>query len=304
MSLALHPRLRELEKILAPAPLTQIADAEFSRRQIELWLKRDDLLHPVVSGNKWRKLKYVLNHAMHLGADTIVSMGGPYSNHLHALAFACKLLDLKSIAYIRGERPARLTPTLKDLEDWGVELRFVSRGEYRQLREFKSHDSLPDLKAGQYWVPEGGSTELALRGVGEAVAEIDLDFDVLVTACGTGATLAGLIANVPTSTRVLGVAALKGAGFLVYDIQQMLESQGLTRYNWQLALDYHCGGFGKTTPELLDFIRQFQAKHGVPLEPIYTGKALLAIFDLLKEDYFKTGERVVMLHTGGLQGKR
>ncbi len=304
MSLALHPRLQALEQCFASTPLMQIIDVELTKRRIELWIKRDDLIHPVISGNKWRKLKYVLNHALHLGAHTIISMGGPYSNHLHALAFVGKLLDIKTVGFIRGERPAQFTPTLIDLQDWSMELRFVSRSEYRQLREYKDHDSLPGLISGEYWLPEGGATELALLGVGESIAEIDLAFDVLAAACGTGTTLAGLIAHAPDSSRVLGVAALKNAGFLIYDVQQLLQSQNVTRTDWQIALDYHCGGFAKTTPALLEFVHQFQEQHGVPLEPVYTGKLLFAIYDLIRQGHFEAGQRLVVLHTGGLQGKR
>lgn len=304
MTPVLHPRLRALEGLFAPAPLTRIVDAELSARQVELWIKRDDLLHPVMSGNKWRKLKYVLNHALHLDAGCIVSMGGAYSNHLHALAFAGKSLGIKTVGLVRGEQPEAFNPTLLDLRDWGMELRFVPRGDYRRLRGYKQHDSLPGLKPGQYWLPEGGATDLALPGIAETVAEIDLGFDVLAVACGTGTTLAGLIAHAPASSRILGVAALKNAGFLVYDVQQLLGSRNITRTNWQIALDYHCGGFAQTSPALLEFIRQFQARHGVPLEPVYTGKLLFAIYDLLKQGYFQAGQRLVVLHTGGLQGNR
>lgn len=304
MSLELHPRLQALERQFAPSPLIQIIDAELSARQVELWIKRDDLIHPIISGNKWRKLKYILNHALHLGADCIVSMGGAYSNHLHALAFAGKMLEIKTIAFVRGEEPGRLNPTLADLMDWGMELRFVSRSEYRKLRSYKSYDSLPGLKPGEYWLPEGGATALAFKGVGESIAEIDLIFDVLATACGTGTTLAGLIAHAPPTSRVLGVAALKDAGFLVYNVQQLLGEQGVTREDWQLALDYHFGGFAKTTPALLEFIDEFQKRHDVPLEPVYTGKLLLAVYDLIRRGYFRAGQRIVVLHTGGLQGKR
>lgn len=300
----LHPRLQALERHLAPAPMMQIVDDELAKRRIELWIKRDDLIHPVISGNKWRKLKYVLNHALHLGFDTIVSMGGAYSNHLHALAFVGKVIGIKTVGYVRGERPDQLTPTLMDLNDWGMELRFVTRSEYRQLREYKGHDSLPGLKPGQYWLPEGGATDLALHGVGESIAEIDVAFDVLAVACGTGATLAGLIAHAPQSSHVLGVAALKNAGFLVYDVQQLLESRNINRTDWQIALDYHCGGFAQTTPALLAFIHEFQERHGVPLEPLYTGKLLFAIYDLIRLGHFQAGQRVVALHTGGLQGNR
>jgi 1-aminocyclopropane-1-carboxylate deaminase len=238
------------------------------------------------------------------GFDTIVSMGGAHSNHLHALAFAGKSLKINTIGYVRGEQPDTLSPTLLDLQNWGMELRFVSRSEYRQLRLYKTHDSLPNLNLGEYWLPEGGFGELALQGVGEVIEEINIDFDLLVSACGTGTTLAGLIAFAPQSAQILGVAALKGAAFLNDDVKRLLVKAKSDRCHWQILLDYHCGGFAKATPILHDFIHRFQSQHAIALEPIYTGKTLLAIFDLLKQGYFQPGQRIIMLHTGGLQGLR
>jgi 1-aminocyclopropane-1-carboxylate deaminase len=289
---------------LAAAPLTRISEREISDRQLELWIKRDDLLHPIVSGNKWRKLKYILSHALHQGADCIVSMGGAYSNHLHALAFSGKALGLKTIGYIRGERPAQLNPTLHDLLDWGMELRFVSRSDYRQLREYQDYGSLPELQAGQYWLPEGGATDLALQGVAELVEEIETGFDTLAVACGTGTTLAGLLAS-PRTSLAIGVAALKGGDFLIDDVEQLLNKNGMSSHaDWRILVDYHFGGFAKTTPTLLAFMQNFQQQHGIELEPIYTGKLLFALYDLIRRDYFPAGQRIVAIHTGGLQGKR
>ena len=300
----LHPKLQALQDQFAESPLVQIHDDQIQAVGCELWIKRDDLLHPIISGNKWRKLKYILDHALHLSADTIISMGGAYSNHLHALAFAGKSLGLKTIAYIRGEQPKTLNPTLIDLLDWGMELRFVSRGDYRQLRCYKAHDSLPGLKSGQYWLPEGGATELALKGVAEILSEIELDFDVLAVACGTGTTLAGLIQAAPPNTELIGVAALKGAEFLRTDVENSLSHSDCLQRDWSILLDYHFGGFAKKTSELTDFMQAFYAKNAIPLEPIYTGKTLFAVYDLVNKGYFKPGQRIVMLHTGGLQGIR
>ncbi len=300
----LHPRLQALEREFALAPLEQIFAPELTCRQVELWVKRDDLLHPIISGNKWRKLKYILNQALFLQADCLVSMGGVYSNHLHALAFAGKQLGLKTIGLLRGEPPFQLNPTLQDLQAWGMELRFVTRKDYRLLRNYKQHDSLPGLELGQYWLPEGGAVDLACQGVAESIAEISIDFDSLVAACGTGTTLAGLITHALESSRILGIAALKGADFLTQDVQQLLNAKGVVSENWEIALDYHFGGFAKTTPVLLEFIQAFQNRHGIPLEPVYTGKTLFAVFDLLRRGYFKSGQRIIVLHTGGLQGNR
>lgn len=299
----LHPKLQALETQFSRSILTPINDPVLTERQLQLFIKRDDLLHPIISGNKWRKLKYILNDALENGADTLISMGGAYSNHLHALAFAGKSLGIKTQAYIRGEQPALLNPTLRDVQDWGMQLQFVSRGDYRQLRQFKHHDSLPDLKPGEYWLPEGGASHLALQGVAEIIPEIDTEFDVLMVACGTGTTLAGLIGSAPDHAQVLGVAALKGGDFLIEDVTNILAEQP-TRTKWQILLDYHFGGFGKLTPALTAFMQQFQTQHTVPLEPIYTAKMMFAFYDLLQQDYFKAGSRIVMLHTGGLQGWR
>jgi 1-aminocyclopropane-1-carboxylate deaminase/D-cysteine desulfhydrase-like pyridoxal-dependent ACC family enzyme len=299
----LHPQLEALEKKISVSPLTQIFDKELSARRVELWIKRDDLLHPIISGNKWRKLKYNLNHALYNQADTLISMGGAYSNHLHALAFAGQQLGLKTIAFVRGERPTQLNPTLIDLQQWGMQLDFVSRSDYRQLRQNKNYDSLPNLASGQYWLPEGGATDLALQGVAEIMSELKQEFDVLMVACGTGATLAGLIAAAPVDMQILGVAALKGGDFLNADVQQLL-AKSISQKNWQILLDYHFGGFAKYTPELTLFMRQFAAKHDVILDPIYTGKLLFAFYDLLNQGYFKPGQRILILHTGGLQGAR
>ena len=304
MRIRLHPRLEELQLKVSRSPSIRIVDAEIAIKELELWIKRDDLLHPVISGNKWRKLKYILNHALYLGVSRIISMGGVHSNHLHALAFAGKSLGLKTAAFVRGEPPIGSSPTLLDVQAWGMETRFISRNEYRQLRQFKTHDSLPFLKPGDYWLPEGGATDLALLGVAESVAEIDSGFDVLAVACGTGATMAGLIANTPATTKILGIAALKGAGFLYDDIRRLLIGQDHVHDNWEIALDFHGGGFAKVNPELRDFIREFEAKHNTPLEPIYTGKTMMAVYGLIRQGYFAKGQRILVFHTGGLQGKR
>ncbi len=299
---ALHPRLRELESSFGLSTLSPIIDPAISSMQIQLWIKRDDLLHPVISGNKWRKLKYLLNDALVNGADTVISMGGAYSNHLHALAYAGKSLGMKTIGYVRGEPPEIFNPTLQDLKKWGMTLHFVPRSDYRELRAYKNNH-LPGLSANQYWVPEGGAHPLALKGVAEIVAEMAIDYDHLLVACGTGTTLAGLISAAPAHCRVTGIAALKGADFLNDEVKQLLpRNQFYT--NWQIDQNYHLGGFAKSTPELWQFMRQFYASHRITLEPVYTGKLLFAVFDLLQKGYFKPGQRIVVVHTGGLQGAR
>ncbi len=297
----MHPELIKLEKTFTPSILTKIDDPWLAQYQIELWMKRDDLLHPVISGNKWRKLKYILDHALSLGADTLISMGGAYSNHLHALAYTGKVLGLKTVGLVRGEQPETLTPSLLDMKAWGMELRFVSRSDYRLLRQYKNHHDLPGIEPRQYWLPEGGASGLALKGVAELVAEIAISYDTICLPCGTGTTLAGIVDAAPEQVSVLGFAALKSAGFLTAEVAAMLSHP---RNNWRINLDYHFGGFAKSNAELSAFIEDFELKTTLPLEPVYTGKMMYAIYDLIKKDYFKPGQRIIAVHTGGLQGKR
>jgi 1-aminocyclopropane-1-carboxylate deaminase len=297
----MHPELVKLEQGFGLSVLTKIDDPILDNYQVSLWIKRDDLLHPIISGNKWRKLKYNLDHALSLGADTLISMGGTYSNHLHALAYTGKILGLKTIGIIRGEKPALLTPTLQDMLNWGMELRFISRTEFRHYRNYRDWQDLPDIRPNEFWLPEGGANPLALKGMAELVNEIDIEYDTLCVACGTGATLAGLINAVPGRQSALGFAALKNADFLQPDVKSLLSKNS---NNWEIILDYHCGGFANTSPELTSFMYDFSQKTSIPLDPVYTGKMLYGLYDLIAKGYFKPGQRIIALHTGGLQGNR
>lgn len=297
----MHTKLVKLEQTFNSSVLTKIDDPLLDSYDIELWAKRDDLLHPVISGNKWRKLKFSLDHALSLGADTVISMGGTYSNHLHALAYAGKALGIKTIGIVRSEQAETLTPTLIDLQRFGMELKFVSRSEYRLLRCFKKWYELPDLKSRHYWLPEGGAQTLALSGVADMVSEINISYDTICVPCGTGTTMAGIINAVPNTVSVLGFAALKNAGFLNYDIESLIVS---SCNNWRINMDYHFGGFAKVNAELMMFIKDFEETHEIPLEPVYTGKMFYGLYDMIKNQKFKPGQRIIAVHTGGLQGKR
>ena len=300
----LNQQLFDFEKSLGQSVLQQI-EAPFIREQgIELWIKRDDLLHPIISGNKWRKLKYCLADALALNAHTLISMGGAYSNHLHALAYVGKLLGLKTVGLIRGERPAILNATLADLESWGMRLQFVSRTAYRELRQYKTPDGLPDLQTGEYWLPEGGAMSLALQGVRALVSEIDRPYDVLCVPCGTATTLAGCVCAVSEDKQVLGFAAFKGARYLSAEVENLINFSACHNKRWFIHLDYHFGGFAKKNTDLLQFIDKFEQQHDIPLEPIYTGKMLYGLYDLIQKGYFVSGQKIIAVHTGGLQGNR
>ncbi len=269
---------------------------------IELHIKRDDLLHPIISGNKWRKLKYTLLYALNNGHQHLISMGGAYSNHLHALAYLGYKLNIKTTGLIRGEQPEQYNQTLTDLKKWGMTLEFVSRSDFRELRKNRAHNEKLEKQYGGFWIPEGGANTYALKGVTEILKEIDIEFDTLALACGTGTTLAGLAKTLPEKKRVLGFSSLKGGGFLKKDIKKLIKNNSLT--NWSINFDYHFGGFAKTNDELISFIKEFESLNNIPLEPIYNGKMLFGLIDMVKKDYFKKGLKIIAIHTGGLQGNR
>jgi 1-aminocyclopropane-1-carboxylate deaminase/D-cysteine desulfhydrase-like pyridoxal-dependent ACC family enzyme len=286
----------------AAAIVEPVQHPVLAEHDIQLHIKRDDLLHPIISGNKWRKLKYTLLHALTHGHRHLISMGGAYSNHLHALAYIGHKLNLKTTGLIRGEQPATENQTIADLRKWGMKLEFVSRGAFRELRKYRTSDAEPAKQYDGFWIPEGGASQDALKGVSEILQEIDMDFDTLTLACGTGTTLAGLAKALPGTKRVLGFSALKGGGFLEKDVRKLLRKNSIN--NWSINFDYHFGGFAKSNDELTLFINEFQSYSNIPLEPLYNGKMLFGLFDLIKQGCFKKGKTFIAIHTGGLQGNR
>lgn len=290
----------------SPASILQALDDHLFPG-ISLWMKRDDLLHPMVSGNKFRKLKYVLHE---LEPNTqLVSMGGPWSNHLHALAHAAHSLALPCTGLVRGLRDqhSALTATLQDCVHLGMRLQFVSRESYRQLRQspthWQSHITNDPLHC--LWLPEGGMSIAALRGVAELIDELDFLPDTIVTACGTGTTLAGLVAGMRGHGRVLGIAAVQNASYLNQQVDALLHQAAYPAWhNFDIKTGFEHGGFGKVSPALRDFCARFERHYQIAIEPVYTGKMLYAVHQLAHSAYFSPGERVVVVHTGGLQGKR
>lgn len=293
------------------SPLQRIHSRFFA--DLEVWIKRDDMLHPVVSGNKFRKLKYSLPALSATGASTIVSMGGPWSNHLHALAYACKERGLSSIGLIRGLRKQSdpLTPTLQDCLAQGMKLQFVSLDDYRTLRDSDTYwrQILEFDPQGHSWLPEGGSSTLALRGVSELIVEVQQalggDPNFVICACGTGATLAGIVAGLAGRGTAIGIAALANADFLNTKVNQLLEQAHYPNYtNFETVKEFDHGGFAKTTPALIEFCQEFERETMIPLEPVYTGKMMYAVAQLCRQGRFSPQQKIVLLHTGGLQGRR
>ncbi|MCF8277416.1 MAG: pyridoxal-phosphate dependent enzyme [Flavobacteriales bacterium] len=303
------------------SPVQEVNDLILKESGIRLLIKRDDLIHQHISGNKWRKLKYNLSEAVQQNHHTMLTFGGAYSNHIAATAFACKKAGLESIGIIRGENDPT-NPTLKFAREHGMQLHFVSRDDYRKMTSEGAHGHTPEDDVDQaiihtplqerfgrfFLIPEGGANGLGVRGCAEILPEVEEPFDIVCCAAGTATTLAGLALSLPVRaygrTPLLGFPALKGGDFLSDDVERLILESNLEHgiLNLELIIDYHFGGYAKVKPELLDFIHGFTERTGIPLDPIYTGKMMFGIYDLAKKGHFAHGTRVLAIHTGGLQG--
>jgi 1-aminocyclopropane-1-carboxylate deaminase len=292
------------------SPLQRLTDPFPEKVAINLWLKRDDLLHPQVSGNKWRKLKYNLVAARDAGFDTLLTFGGAFSNHLYATAASGQINGLKTIGVVRGDELAKqpLNPTLTFCQEAGMTLHFVSRADYSRKED---PHYLADLQAKFglfYLLPEGGTNALALQGTAEILPEIvaELGFwpDAVACSVGTGGTVLGLTQSAKNSdlapkTQILGFLALKTQHFMLPTI----DNCSLITDYCSLITDYHFGGYARTTPELLRFMHDFETRTGILIEQVYTAKMLFGIYDLARRGYFSPAATVVAVHTGGLQGR-
>ena len=267
---------------------------------IELSIKRLDLIHPQISGNKFFKLKYNFLAAQKLGCKRIITFGGAYSNHIAATAFAAQKFGFDSIGIIRGEelQYKALNATLSTAQQFGMQLQFVSRAQYRQKDQAEFLAELEQKFPHSYIIPEGGSNACAIQGCAEILSHDDLqNYDVICCAVGTGGTISGLIQASSDQQMVLGFSALKGDFLNAEVAKQTIKS------NWNIMDDYCFGGYAKTSPELLSFIQQFEQDFSIPLEQVYTGKMLYGIFDLIQRGYFTAGCRILVIHSGGLQGR-
>ncbi|MGE0562180.1 MAG: 1-aminocyclopropane-1-carboxylate deaminase/D-cysteine desulfhydrase [Flavobacteriales bacterium] len=292
-------------------PIQEVVEDFLAERNIRLFVLREDLIHQEISGNKWRKLKYNIQEAKNQGFNRIVTFGGAYSNHIAATAAAGKHFGIETIGIIRGEETLPLNITLQFAAENGMKFKYVARSFYR---DEKYHPTfLEELKnefGAFYLVPEGGSNTFAVKGCIEIANNITEDFDVITCACGTGGTIAGIIASLDNSKEIVGFPALKGGDFLAKDISDLLKSYSETfgkiipNHNWKLNTDYHFGGYGKITNELVDFVNEIKAKHQIPLDLIYTGKMMFGIFHLAKTTGKLNGKNIVVVHTGGLQGNK
>lgn len=266
---------------------------------VELFLKREDDIHSFISGNKYRKLKYNIEEAKKLKLDTILTFGGAFSNHIAAAAFAGKEFGFKTIGVIRGDElqdKIHENPTLLFAETCGMQFKFITRERFREKHTMSFIEKLKEEFGEFYLLPEGGTNEFAIKGCEEILTEEDADFDFVCCAVGTGGTISGIINSSKLGQQILGFPALKGS-FLNEDISKFVSKQ-----NWNIITDYDFGGYAKVNEALIHFINQFKKENNIQLDPVYTGKMMFGIFDLLGKGYFPKGSKILAIHTGGLQG--
>jgi 1-aminocyclopropane-1-carboxylate deaminase len=266
---------------------------------VSLYIKREDLLHPLMSGNKFRKLKYNLAQAKEENKETLLTFGGAFSNHILAVAAAGNEYGFNTIGIIRGEELKDKfldNPTLKKAQELGMIFEFVSREAFREKSSSKFLESLIAKFGDIYVIPEGGTNSLAVKGCEEILGFSDEIFDYICCSVGTGGTISGIINCSKGSQQVLGFPALKG-DFLTEDICKFA-----SKSNWSLNTDYHFEGYGKVSEALIRFINEFYHSHNIPLDPVYTGKMAFGVLDLISKNYFPEHSKILMIHTGGLQG--
>lgn len=267
---------------------------------IELYIKREDLLHPIISGNKFRKLKYNIQEAKRLGHSTLLTFGGAFSNHILAVAGAGAEFGFSTIGVIRGEEieyKIHENPTLLKAQELGMKFYFVSRSDYREKENTNFKEKLQTIFGNFYLIPEGGTNNLAIKGCEEILTKEDKEwFSHVVCSVGTGGTLSGLINSSNKNQYIIGFSSLKGS-FLSDVIRNFVSNN-----NWEINDEYHFGGYGKVSNELINFLNSFYTQTSIPLDPVYTGKMVFGVLDKIKEGYFPENSKILIIHTGGLQG--
>jgi 1-aminocyclopropane-1-carboxylate deaminase len=282
-----------------PSPLERLTDERLANSGVEFWLKRDDLIHPEVPGNKWRKLKHNLTQARATGHDVLLTFGGAYSNHVRATAAAGQHMGFATLGVIRGEEHLPLNPSLAVAAAHGMKLIYLDRATYRRKSEPAVLDRLHAEFGGFYLIPEGGSNELAALGCAELPAELDVDFDVICCPVGTGATLAGIAAGLGAGQHAVGFSVLKGGDFLAAEVASLQRRAfGAATDNWRIETGSHFGGYARRTPDLDTFISDFKFRHNIELDWVYVAKMLYGIYALIEQGAFRPGTRIIAVITG------
>lgn len=262
---------------------------------------RLDAIHPIVSGNKWYKLRYYVEDALQKKASTIASFGGPYSNHLVALAFAAKEANLKSIGYVRSNEGEPITPTLQEALNYGMDLKFLGRNTFQEKKALLIHPQNKNEGNTIYYINEGGYGVLGAQGAATIMSEATFSYDYVVCAVGTGTMIAGLINASNPNQKIIGITVLKNEGTIYEEINTLVED---TNKSYTLLHAFHQGGYAKTTREQIEFMNELWGYAKIPTDIVYTSKVLMAVTQLVKENYFISNSKVLVIHSGGLQGNR
>ena len=290
---------KDMLRLRLPSEVVEVHDYHLRQRSVRLLLKREDLIHPELTGNKWRKLKHNLTRATELGESTLLTFGGAYSNHIRATAAAGYYLGFKTIGIIRGEQRLPLNESLAHATARGMTLAYMDRSTYRHKMNPETITALHERFGAFYLIPEGGSNPEALEGCAEIVREIDEDFDLVCCPCGTGGTLAGISAGLQSGQRALGFSVLKGGKFLDDEVSRLQQQRyGQKFENWSIEYDFHFGGFARKDAELTAFIDSFDRRHGLRLDWVYVAKMMYGIFTLIEREDIIDGTTVVALITG------
>ncbi len=285
-------------------PLTRVNSDYITSKGVELFVYRLDLNHSHISGNKLYKLKYNLAEAKKQNKTTILTFGGAFSNHIAACAAAGKEYGFDTIGIIRGEKVAESNPTLKFAKECGMQLHFVSRELYQNKEELDKYVEEHFSSLNYYSIPEGGSNELGIIGCKEITKNIPIDFDYVCCACGTGSTITGIALSLKEHQHAIGFQVLKGENYIKREVEKWLSHFKSSEKKWEINEDFHFGGYAKLKPELLNFMLQFEKENSIQLDYIYTGKIMFGIIELIKTGKFKKGDKIIAIHTGGLQGNK
>ena len=277
-------------------PLSEVIHPLLKEHEVKLFVKRDDLIHPFISGNKWRKLKYNIEEMKRQKKNMMLTFGGAYSNHILATAAAGNKFGFKTIGVIRGEARQEKNSVLKMAEDFGMQLHFITREEYRKKETNEFMEKIKNAFGDFYPVPEGGTNELSVKGCTEIAGEIKMDYTHICCCCGTGTTLAGISISLSAGKKAIGFCVHKGGEPVEENIRQWTSA----RDNYTIIDDYHFGGFAKNTDKLKTFAHEFYMETDIPVEPVYTAKMFFGIFDLVRKNFFEPGSVLVALHTGGI----
>lgn len=266
---------------------------------IQTDILRLDLIHPVISGNKWFKLKYYLEDAIQQNATCLVSFGGAYSNHIVALAFVAQMNGFASKGFIRGDENMPLSSTLLEAKSYGMELIFIDRNQYRNKDFIMQEYNLP----GWYWIPEGGYGILGAKGAADILSVSDcISYSHILCATGTGTMISGLIMAAQPQQTIIGISVLKNHASITEEITQLLPYSSNTGFD--CVHGYHFGGYAKHTDKLLSFMREIWHTDHLPTDIVYTSKLCYAVRDLIQKQYFPDNSKLLLIHSGGLQGNR